>query len=140
MGSEMCIRDRLKNVPPNEALERTQRLTAKLTNRNNPREHNTHFQIDECRDAGLEVVRLEDDQKLQDIVLTIHHCYMHTLSNTPALKIIENHLGRALVRQMTFNVMPPQFATPVARSLPIPSELAELIAGQVQPPGHVGEG
>jgi hypothetical protein len=29
----------------------------------------------------------------QDLVLTVHHCYMHFLMNTNAFKIIENHLG-----------------------------------------------
>jgi hypothetical protein len=41
---------------------------------------------------------LEDDQTLQDLTLTIHHCYMHSLSNTLAFKIIENQLGRAMVK------------------------------------------
>lgn len=63
------------------------------------RAHNTHISYEECQEAGLKVTRLEDDQKLQDLVLTLHHCYMHTLANTAAFKITENHLGRAIVRQ-----------------------------------------
>jgi len=45
---------------------------------------------------GLEVRELENpqDKILQDLVLTIHHCYMYALSNTPAFKFIENHTGR----------------------------------------------
>lgn len=62
------------------------------------RAHNTHIQFEECERVGLNVVRLEDDGKLQDLILTIHHCYMHALSNTSAFKIIENHLGRANVK------------------------------------------
>jgi ATP-dependent protease ClpP protease subunit len=65
---------------------------------NEGRAHNTHIQVQQCQDAGLNVVRLEQDQRLQDLVLTVHHCYMHTLANTPAFKITENHLGRAIVR------------------------------------------
>ncbi len=60
--------------------------------------HNTHIHLDECTNAGLHIVPLEDDNTLQDLVLTIHHCYMHTLSNTNAYNIIENQLGRAHVR------------------------------------------
>jgi ATP-dependent protease ClpP protease subunit len=60
--------------------------------------HNTHFQIEECRNAGLKIESLEADQRLQDLVLTIHHCFMHTLSNTQAFKIIENQMGRAMVK------------------------------------------
>ena len=40
---------------------------------------------------------LEDDSALQDLVLTVHHAYMHTFSTTPAIKIIENHNGKAMV-------------------------------------------
>jgi hypothetical protein len=50
-----------------------------LSNVKEGKAHNTHFQIEECAAAGLKVARLEDDQKLQDFVLTIHHCYMRTL-------------------------------------------------------------
>ena len=34
---------------------------------------------------------------LQDCVLTIHHAYMHTFSNSMAVKIVENHLGNAMI-------------------------------------------
>ncbi len=48
---------------------------------------------------GLKVVEIESDQQLQDLVLTVHHCYMHALMNTGAIKIIENHLGARLIKQ-----------------------------------------
>jgi hypothetical protein len=72
---------------------------------NEGRAHNTHIQYQQCVDVGLRVLRLEDDQKLQDLVLTLHHCYMHSLSNTTAFKIIENHLGRAMVRQSAVQIV-----------------------------------
>ncbi len=78
---------------------------SKVFANNEGRAHNTHIQYQQCFDSGLKVVKLEDDQKLQDLVLTIHHCYMHTLSNTGAFKVIENHLGRAMVRQQTIQLM-----------------------------------
>jgi hypothetical protein len=65
---------------------------------NEGRAHNTHIQYQQCVDAGLIVDKLEDDQRLQDLALTLHHCYMHTLGNTSAFKIVENHLGRAMVK------------------------------------------
>jgi len=78
----------------------------RLTDLNNNKGHDRHFQIDECQDMGLHVVPLEGDQKLQDLVLTIHHCYMHTLANTAAFKIIENHDGKAMVRQQQIIATP----------------------------------
>ncbi len=47
---------------------------------------------------GLDVSLIEDDQDLQELVLTVHHCFIHTLTNTMAGKIIENHLGNAVVK------------------------------------------
>jgi hypothetical protein len=47
---------------------------------------------------GLTIERLENpkERKLQDLVLTVHHCYMFATSNTPIFKIIENHARLAL--------------------------------------------
>ena len=48
---------------------------------------------------GLKVEKIEDDPELQDLILTVHHCYMHSLMNTNSFKMIENHLGVAFVKQ-----------------------------------------
>jgi ATP-dependent protease ClpP protease subunit len=59
--------------------------------------HARHIAIDRAREIGLKVVALEEDQKLQDAVLSVHHCCIQTLSATNAVKIIENHSGVAFV-------------------------------------------
>lgn len=43
---------------------------------------------------------MEDDNKLQDAILSVHHAYMLTLSSTPSVKIIENQEGVALISSM----------------------------------------
>lgn len=85
------------DLPEAEKQSRIASVSAVFAN-NAGRAHNTHFQYQQCVDAGLNITRLEDDNTLQDLVLTVHHCYMHTLANTTAFKVIENHLGRATVR------------------------------------------
>ena len=65
--------------------------------------HNRHFSIDYARDIGLKVSALEDDPKLQDLVLSVHHACMLTLDGTPAIKIIENHKGVALIKNISIN-------------------------------------
>ena len=40
---------------------------------------------------------------LQDTILTVHHTYMHTFGYTPAIKIVENHNGSAMVNLRTLN-------------------------------------
>ena len=44
---------------------------------------------------GLIVEMLEDDQRLQEAVLSVHHMCILTLSGTRAGKIVENHNGIA---------------------------------------------
>lgn len=62
--------------------------------------HSRHLHIDKCREIGLEVESLEDDDKLQDLVLSIHHSMTQTFSGTPAIKIIENHRRQAFITAM----------------------------------------
>lgn len=62
--------------------------------------HDRHFDAVECENMGLVVKHLEDDSALQDLVLTVHHCYMHLMMNTLAYKIIENHNGAALAKNI----------------------------------------
>lgn len=61
--------------------------------------HNRHLSSAKCKEIGLKIFDLESDQKLQDKVLSVHHIYFHTLSLTPAFKIIENHRGTAFIMQ-----------------------------------------
>ncbi|MBB4838059.1 ATP-dependent protease ClpP protease subunit [Sphingomonas kyeonggiensis] len=60
--------------------------------------HARHIHIDKCQDLGLKIECLEDDQDLQEAVLTVHHCYMHSLGVSGASKMVENHQGAAFVK------------------------------------------
>ncbi len=67
--------------------------------------HEKHIHMDECINLGLKITPLETldsteiqgCKDLQDCVLTIHHTYMHTFSNSNAIKIVENHTGSAMI-------------------------------------------
>ncbi len=59
--------------------------------------HARHLSAAKCKGLGLNVVMLEDDQQLQEAVLSVHHALIHTLSATGAYKIIENHNGVAFI-------------------------------------------
>lgn len=60
--------------------------------------HARHLSAESCRTMGLKVEMMEDQQKLQDAILDVHHASMLTLSMTTACKIIENHLGVAYIK------------------------------------------
>ncbi|MCF6212211.1 MAG: S49 family peptidase [Gammaproteobacteria bacterium] len=70
--------------------------------------HNRHLSFNKCRDIGLEVRELESDQELQDKVLSVHHIYYHTLSSSPAFKILENQNGMAFIQSAQQIMVPPQ--------------------------------
>lgn len=61
--------------------------------------HSRHISIDRAKDLGLKVVALEDDDDLQDAVLTVHHAFIQTLSATEAFKMVENHDGIAHIQR-----------------------------------------
>jgi hypothetical protein len=60
-------------------------------------EHRTHGRpigFDLAHEKGLKVKRLEDNQDLQEAVLSVFHATMVTFQSTSCLKIIENHHGK----------------------------------------------
>src|SRR6187551_2314299 len=59
--------------------------------------HARHIALQECKDMGLKIEMMEDNQDLQEAVLTLHHITMRTLTDTPAVKIVENHILATIV-------------------------------------------
>lgn len=55
--------------------------------------HNRHFDHKCLKDAGMHVVMMEDDKKLQDLILTLHHAFMISFQMSNTLKIIESNIG-----------------------------------------------
>lgn len=84
-----------------DAKSKADEILAHLSDYEENKTHERHISPAECREIGLKVEMIETDDHLQDLILTIHHCYMHTLMNSPAFKIIENHLGIALIKNQT---------------------------------------
>jgi hypothetical protein len=56
--------------------------------------HNIGIFRDQAKSVGLVIDNLEDDESLQDAVLSVHHATMLTFQSTMCLKLIENDLGR----------------------------------------------
>lgn len=83
-----------------KAASKIDRVISALTEYDEVQLHERQIGYQEAREIGLKIELLEDDQELQDLVLTVHHCFVHTLSNTTAFKIIENHKGAAFVKHM----------------------------------------
>ena len=74
--------------------------------------HGRPVMIGDAQQQGLKVTRLENDQRLQDLVLSVHHAARHTFSDTGTTKLIENHHGRAYLEILRPVVMQPPLAGP----------------------------
>lgn len=68
-----------------------------LNEHDDSKAHGRHFDIEFCKTIGLKIVPLENDPNLQDLVLSVHHIFVHTLASTPAVKIIENQNGKSMI-------------------------------------------
>lgn len=102
-----------------DAEERAKAVSDWLADHRHFKSHSRHLTRDDLSNKGMTVVPLESDPMLQDQVLSVFHAAMHTLGMTPAIKIVENHLGRAFIKSMA---VPP----------PIPLGVAPPVA--IQPP------
>ncbi len=105
----LCTNMFLKQENP---ADDAKRIIEKLGSHKETLSHAKHIHFKECEELGIRVVSLETLKKkkidgckdLQDCVLTIHHTYMHTFSNSNAVKIIENHMGSAMIMNAPVNL------------------------------------
>jgi ATP-dependent protease ClpP protease subunit len=111
--SEAFVEEQLRKVmfageKPAKAKAKAAAVVKALADYSSNKAHDRHIHMAECKKIGLTVDRIEDDQDLQDLVVTVHHCYMHSLMNTGSFKIIENHNGSAFVKQQVQVAVPMQ--------------------------------
>lgn len=99
--SNSFVREQLENVMFNgqpDAQDKARKIVRKLVSYGGNTTHERHVHYEECHAMGLDVDTIESDKTFQDLLLTVHHCYMHSLMNTQAYKMIENHRGIAFVK------------------------------------------
>lgn len=113
------VGDQLRQVMfegDSEGDAKAQKIVVGLSDTDTHKSHERHIPIAKCVELGLNVTPLEKDEKLQDLILTIHHCYSHVLMNTTAFKIIENHKGAAFMKNQQAPAMPLQFLQQLQRA------------------------
>jgi hypothetical protein len=100
--SNSFVREQLRDVMfkgDAHRINKAAKIVKRLTDYTGNKTHERHIPQDESMRIGLKIVELEKDPTLQDLVLTVHHCYMHVLMNTPVFKAIENHLGVGIFKR-----------------------------------------
>lgn len=80
-----------------DAEEKASRVLNFFKSHDETLSHGRHITPEQAKDFGVVIDMLEDDQKLQDAVLNVHHLTMLTLQQTGALKIVENHQGNRVI-------------------------------------------
>ena len=70
-----------------------ERAVGALMNFKDTTDHGHHFLKEKCLEYGLRIVALEEDQKLQELVLTVHHSYVASFARLKSIKFIENSAG-----------------------------------------------
>ncbi|MGE0887550.1 MAG: S49 family peptidase [Blastocatellales bacterium] len=81
-----------------EADKKAEQILTELSDHALTKSHARHLSADKCKNIGLKIVPLEQDQALQEAVLSVHHACIHTLSSTSAFKITENQNGVAFIQ------------------------------------------
>jgi len=91
-----------------EAKKKSDEVAKKLSNHSMFLSHGRRIGRDQAKEFGLEIRDLEDDPVFQDLVLSVFYSTTLTFDATPAVKIIENHLGQAFIkfRQIPIRAVP----------------------------------
>ncbi len=88
--------------------EKAHKLSTWLAKHKHFKSHSRHIKRSELEKHGLKIEYLENDQDLQDLILSVFHATTHTFTGTSAVKIIENHLGKAFIKQVSPIILPRQ--------------------------------
>lgn len=81
-----------------DAGEKAEALASHLVEREEHNSHHRPIMRHEARDIGFNVEELEQDQTIQDLVLSVFHAASHTHAGTLAAKIIENPYGDSYIQ------------------------------------------
>ena len=76
-----------------DASAKADRIVEELGSHVMTKSHDRHISMRQASELGIKVTALEDDPKLQESMLTVHHACIQTLSATPAYKMVENQVG-----------------------------------------------
>jgi ATP-dependent protease ClpP protease subunit len=85
-----------------DAVVKADKIIIELADHALTKSHSRHLSFQYFKDniPELKIRLIEDDDELQDCVLSVHHACIQTLSQTPAIKIIQNHEGIAFIQHV----------------------------------------
>ena len=102
--SKMLVKQWLKTYLlkfSDDAESQAESVATWLASHQNFKSHSRHLPRSELIKKGMAIVQLEEDQAFQDLSLSVFHAANHTFTGTPAVKIVENHEGKAFIKQLS---------------------------------------
>lgn len=82
-----------------EKTDFPEKIAEFLSNHANFKTHGKHISMPEAIDKGLKIIKLEENQELQDKVLSAFHATMHAFGLSNAAKIVANHKNNCFIKQ-----------------------------------------
>lgn len=86
---------------PNIEVKDIDKIVKLFVEHSESKSHDRHISKDKCKEVGLNIIDMESDNTLQDLFLSLHHCYMIFFDKTIVVKTVENHLGATYLRTYT---------------------------------------
>jgi hypothetical protein len=116
-----------------EAKAKATDIASWLSKHSEHKLHGRHLPRDLLEAKGMKIEHLESDQTVQDLCLSVFHATTHTFSHTSAVKVIENNLGRAFIKQVRIV----QAMAPIVEGNGQPAQAG---SGQANPPAKASKG
>lgn len=104
------------------ASAKATRIAKWLNSHRTHKSHGRRISMADLVKAGVTVVDMKTDPKLQTLVWDVQYALDHTFAGTPAVKIVEASNGHALIRMIQFGAaQPPAQQRPVLKQPPRPA-------------------
>lgn len=94
LSNNMC------NVDDKIDIETVEKIISLFSSHAETKSHSRHISRKQCKSVGLTIENMEEDDSLQDAILTTHHAFMHSFTQSHAVKIVENHMGIAYIESL----------------------------------------
>ena len=91
MAKDGMLKDEKENIAISD------RIMSTLASHDNTKSHERHISATKAKEIGLKVTMIEENQELQDAILSIHHTAMLSLDAARISKIIENQDEKSMI-------------------------------------------
>lgn len=98
---ESLKRCMFKNLDEDEATEKIEKIKEKIGSHEDTKAHDRHLNPQKCKDMGLIISMMEEDNTLQDNILSVHHACIDLMSKKPIAKVIMNNNDKIFIQQIS---------------------------------------